>query len=71
MCKAVYDIMEKKHSKWVSLAAVSDHLKVKDEEMLQGAMSHAVRKGWLRVGGQPVHSLMLVEAGAQAVLAKK
>jgi hypothetical protein len=71
MCKAVYDISKEKHSAWVSLAVVSKHLKVTDGEMLQGAMSHAARRGWLMVGGHPAHSLMLIAAGEQAVLAKK
>ena len=71
MCKAVYDIMDAKHSVWVSLAVVSKHLQVTDAEMLQGAMSHAARRGWLMVGGHPAHSLMLIAAGEQAVLAKK
>jgi hypothetical protein len=71
MCKAVYDLMEAKHSVWVSLAVVSKHLKVTDAEMLEGAMSHAAQRGWLMVGGRPAHSLMLIAAGELAVLAKK
>jgi hypothetical protein len=71
MCKSVHEIAEKRHSVWVSLAAVSKHLKVQDAEMLHGAMSHATQKGWLRVGGKPVHSLMLTEAGEQASLTKR
>ena len=71
MCKAIYDIMEGKHSVWVSLAAVSKHLKVSDAEMLQGAMSHAAQKGWLMIGGHPAHSLMLVAAGERAMLVKR
>lgn len=71
MTKAVHDIAEKRHSVWVSLASVSKLLKVQDAEMLQGAMTHATHKGWLKVGGKPVHSLMLTEPGEQAVLPRK
>jgi hypothetical protein len=71
MCKAIHDIMEGKHSVWVSLAAVSKHLKVSDAEMLQGAMSHAAQRGWVMIGGHPAHSLMLVAAGERAMLVKK
>lgn len=71
MSKAVHDIAEKRHSVWVSLAAVSKLLKVQDAEMLQGAMTHGTQKGWLKVGGKPVHSLMLTEAGEQAALTRR
>ena len=70
MCRAIYDIMEGKHSVWVSLAKVSKHLKVTDAEMLQGAMSHAAHRGWLVIGGHPAHSLMLMAAGEHAVHTK-
>lgn len=71
MCKAVYDIAEGKHSVWVALSVVSTHLKVKDAEMLHGAISHAAQRRWLMVGGRPAHSLMLVEAGEKVVLAPR
>jgi hypothetical protein len=56
---------------WVPLTRVSQHIKVKDEEMLNGAMSFAAQKGWLMVKWQPVHSLMLTGAGEVAALKKK
>ncbi len=71
MSKSVHEIAEGKHSVWVSLASVSKHLKVQDAEMLEGAMSHATQKGWLKTGGKPVHSLMLTEAGKQAALTRR
>jgi hypothetical protein len=71
MCKAVYDIMDAKHSQWVSVTRVSDHIKVKDPEMLTGAMSAAARAGWLQIGGQPAHSVLLTPLGEQAALKKK
>ena len=56
---------------WVPVRRVSELIKVKDEEMLEGAISVAAQNGWLMVGGQPVHSLLLTANGEAAVLKKK
>jgi hypothetical protein len=71
MCKAVYDLMAGKRAQWVSVTKLSEHIKVKDQEMLAGAITHAARQGWLMVGGQPVHSVLLTDSGEQAALKKK
>lgn len=71
LCKAVYDIMAGKRSQWVSLTRVSERVNVKNQELLGGAVSYASQKGWLMVGGQPVHSLLLTESDELAVLKKK
>lgn len=63
--------MEGKHSQWVSVSRISRQINVKDEEMLEGAISFAARNGWLMVGGQPVHSVLLTQAGQVAALKKK
>ena len=60
-----------KHSQWVSVSKISQHIKVKDEEMLNGAISFATQRGWLMVGGQPVHSVLLTQPGQMAALEKK
>ena len=67
-CKGVYDLTDGNRSVWVPLTRVSQHIKVKDEEMLNGAMSFAARKGLALVEGQPMHSLMLTGAGEVAAL---
>ena len=56
------------HSQWVSVSKISQHIKVKDEEMLDGAISFAARRGWLMVGGQPVYSVLLTQPGPAAAL---
>ena len=63
--------MSGKHSQWVSVNRISQHIKVTDEEMLTGGITHAARKGWLMVGGQPVHSVLLTHPGEVAALKKK
>ena len=52
------------------VAKVSQVINVKDEEMLSSAITLAAQKGWLMVGGQPVHSVLLTDKGA-AVAVKK
>ena len=47
-----------------------DHIRVKDAEMLKGAMSFAAQNGWLMVRGQPVHSVLLTQSGQAAALKK-
>lgn len=71
MCKGVHDLAGGKHSQWVSVSKISGHINVKDEEMLTGAITFAARSGWLMVGGQPVHSVLLTELGQVAALKKK
>jgi hypothetical protein len=70
ICKAAHVIMDGKPSQWVSVNRVSEHIKVKDEEMLNGAISHAEQRGWLMVEGQPVHSLLLTDPGKLVAIKK-
>ena len=44
LCKGVYDLAGGKHSQWVSVSKISQHIKVKDVEMLDGAISFAAQK---------------------------
>ena len=71
LCKGVYDIMGGKRSQWVPLRRVAEHINVKNPELLDGAVSCAAEKGWLTVGGQPVHSVLLTEPGELAANKKK
>ena len=71
LCKGVNDLMEGKHSQWVSVSKISKHIHVTDAEMLNGAMTFAAQSGWLMVGGQPVHSVLLTPSGQAAVLRKR
>ena len=69
--KGVNDLLDGKHSQWVSVSKVSQHIVVKDEEMLNGAITFAAQSGWLMVGGQPAHSVLLTHSGQMAALRKK
>ena len=71
LCKGVSDVLAGKHSQWVSVSKISQHINVKDEEMLNGAITFAARSGWLMVGGQPVHSVLLTQPGHVATQKKK
>jgi hypothetical protein len=62
--------MAGKHSQWVSVSKISQHIHVKDEEMLNGAITFAAQSGWLMIGGQPAHSVLLTQSGQAAVLRK-
>ena len=70
ICKAAHSMMDGERSQWVSVAKVSQVVKVKDEEMLSSAITFAAQKGWLMVGDQPVDSVLLTERG-EAVALKK
>jgi hypothetical protein len=68
ICKAAHTIIDGKRTQWASVAMLSQVIKVKDEEMLSRAITLAARKGWLRVGGQPVHSVLLTDKGKAVAL---
>src|ERR1044072_9983089 len=70
ICKAAHTIMDGRRPQWAPVAMLSQIIKVKDEEMLSSAITLAAQKGWLMVGGQPVHSVLLTDKGA-AVAVKK
>ena len=71
LCKGVNDLLAGKHSLWVSVSKVSEHTSVRDEEMLKGAITFAAQSGWLMIGGQPAHSVLLTQSSQLAVLRKK
>ena len=70
ICKAAHSMMDGERSQWVSVAKVSQVIKVKDEEMLSSAITFAAQKGWLMVGGRPVHSVLLTDKGEAVALTK-
>jgi len=70
ICKAAHAIADGRRSEWVSVTKVSQFIKVKDEEMLSSAISLAAQKSWLMVGGQPVHSVLLTDAGETVAVRK-
>ena len=65
LCKAVFTLMDGRAPRWISVASVAKEINVADEEMVQGAIQHGEREGWLMIGGKPVHSVLLTHAGEQ------
>ena len=63
LCKAVFTLIGP--SQWISVASVAKEINVADEELVQGAIQHGEREGWLMSGGKPVHSVLLTHAGEQ------
>jgi hypothetical protein len=70
ICKAAHSMMDGERPQWVSVAKVSQVIKVKDEEMLSSAITFAAQKGWLMVGGQPVRSVLLTDKGEAVAFTK-
>jgi len=63
VCKALVAVMGEKRSQWVPVASVARAINVSDDELVEGAIRHAERAGWLATGGTPVHSVLLTPAG--------
>ena len=68
ICKAAHTILDGERSQWATVAKLSQFLNVKDEDMLSHAITLAAQKGWLIVGGQPVHSVLLTDRGEAVAL---
>lgn len=67
LCRAVNDLGK---GAWVRRDQAAKELKVATDELVQGYITYAAQKGWIMVGGQPVHSLRLTPAG-EAIGQKK
>ena len=64
-------MMDGERSQRVSVAKVSQVIKVKDKVMLSSPITFAAQKGWLMVGGQSVHSVLLTHKGAAVAVKKR
>jgi hypothetical protein len=65
VCKAVLMLMGDKRSQWVSVVSVAKAINVSDDELIEGAVQRCKREGWLMIGGDPVHSVLLTPKGEQ------
>ncbi len=70
LCRALYDIAAGKQSQWVSVAEAAKQINVADKSLIEGAILHAVHKGWLTVGEKQGNSLLLTTIGKKAALKK-
>jgi hypothetical protein len=71
LCKAVNDIMAAAPNAAVALSQAAKEINVTHQDLIDGAVDHAVQKGWLQAKGKPVHSLLLTATGLTAALKKK
>jgi hypothetical protein len=58
VCQAIRDVRQE-HESWVAIDRVHDRLAVEDLSTVEAAVAFASAKGWLAVGGQPAHSVLL------------
>ncbi len=63
--------METPPNQWVALSTAAKTMNVTNQELIDGAVGHAVQMGWLMGNGKPVHSLVLTATGAAAALKKR
>ena len=71
LCKTVHELMAAPPDQWVALSTAAKAMNVSNQELIDGAVGHAVQMGWLMGNGKPVHSLVLTTTGAAAALRKK
>jgi hypothetical protein len=56
--QAIRDVRQD-HASWISIDRVHDRLAVEDLRIVDAAVAFASAKGWLALGGQPAHSVLL------------
>jgi hypothetical protein len=71
LCKTVHGLSETPPTQWVALSTAAKTMNVTNQELIDGAVSHAMQTGWLMGDGKPVHSLQLTPRGLTAALKKK
>jgi hypothetical protein len=69
-CKAVHDLMNAPPDNWVAIKEVAAHMDVSNTELVNGALTHALSRGWLKASGQPLSHVLLTPSGLEAALKK-
>ena len=67
LIKAVHDLAGDPSTEWVPLKKAASVINVSYQELIDGAVSHSRRKGWLEVSATPAERLRLTAAGRMAV----
>jgi len=70
LVKAVHDLMESPPNAWVAESNAATEINVSNRELIDGAVTHAVQRGWLQSDGRPVRSLLLTATGLAALKKK-
>lgn len=58
VCRAIRDVRQD-HQSWISIDRVQDRLGVEDLSTVNAAIAFAAAKGWVEIGGNPSHSVLL------------
>ena len=58
VCQAVRDVREE-HEAWIGIDCLNEFLGLDDLRLVDAALAFASAKGWLSIGGQPAHSVLL------------
>jgi len=58
VCQAVRDVREENEA-WIGIDCLEEFLGIDDLRLVDAALAFASAKGWLSIGGQPAHSVLL------------
>jgi hypothetical protein len=58
VCQTIRDVRRDDEA-WISLYRVQDRLGIENLCTVDAAVAFAAAKGWLAIGGQPAHSVLL------------
>ena len=58
VCQTIRDVRRDDEA-WISLYRVQDRLGIENLNTVDAAIAFAAAKGWLAIGGQPAHSVLL------------
>ena len=58
VCQAVRDEREENEA-WIGIDCLEEFLGIDDLRLVDAALAFASAKGWLSIGGQPAHSVLL------------
>ena len=61
VCRAVRDVRPEDQA-WIAIDCLNEFLRVDDVQTLDAALAFASAKGWVSLGGRPVHSVLLKAA---------
>ena len=58
VCQAVRDVREPDQA-WIGIDCLNEFLAIDDVRLVDAALAFASAKGWLSLGGEPAHSVLL------------
>ena len=58
LCQAVREVRREEEA-WIGIDCLNEFLRMDDVQTIDAALAFASAKGWLSLGGRPVHSVLL------------